>query len=636
MRIASTLETASVSTDGSKSRSSHPYTHRKKRTRIQSRLLCLLLLATAHVDCGGRADDPATDASTKSVEIDEIRAANQEIVRDADQFQNELDADLREMQEEFAADADEQDREEAELKQQVSTRKPPIEDVTRIPRSLGSDTSVASERVPIPPKQAQDDANPRSQAKDQQAALPSKRADVREHVRDLSDVDKEVRIAACKQIAELGPAGVDATKALTVCVDDEEAEVRNAAVSALAAIGSPAKAAVPSIVEAIAGERLNYTAFASLHAIGGDEALVGLATHEQAQARRWGVRELAQRGDRKMLVKVLEKSILDEDQDVRTLSLDTLNKLTFARDPNPAAPTVPALITLIKRPETTNAWDVHKRSAIWILARFGASAKAAVPTLVKYLDEPFYCDAAMTALGSMGSDAKSAVPKLTELIEGGKLSFTSLKTAILAAGGIGPDAKSAVPAILKAAGINQEAECVRAFGEIGPGAEPAIPYLLKMLNKYRNDERSAKKIAHSLAQIGEPSIGPLVGLLASEDRTLASHAETALVEIGPKAVSAVVEGLSREEDDARASRSAVLAAIASTDSEALTKHLDAVASLFDDSHYKVRLNALTILGHCESVPLELKAKVEKAKDDPESKQVREKATAVLDELTKGE
>ena len=129
---------------------------------------------------------------------------------------------------------------------------------------------------------------------------------------------------------------------------------------------------------------------------------------------------------------------------------------------------------------------------------------------------------------------------------------------------------------------------------------------------------------------------PLVDLLSSEDRTLASHAETALVEIGPKAVPTVVEGLSREEHAARASRSAVLAAIASNDSGAVANQLDAVVALLDDSHYKVRLNALTILGHCESVPINLRAKVEKAKNDPESKQVRERAAAVFDKLAEGE
>ncbi len=594
-----------------------------------AKLLCLLLLALTVAGCDGRITDPALEVSQIN---DETEAAQQEIMHDFKEMQNEIDADLLDMQNEIAAEANEYDRKMAEIGQEISMsgRQHRAQESTRISKESESTTPIKRDEAIVTSEQMKKVAVLNEQEDDQNPSLPFKHVDVREHIRDLNDVDKKVRISACKKIAELGPAGADSIKALIERVNDDEADVRNAAVTALAEIGPIAKSAVPTIVDVIASERLNYTAFDSLYKIGDDEALVKLTMHEQAQMRKWGVRELAKRAHGKVLIEVLSNTILDEDQDVRTLSLDTLNKLTFARDPIPAAPTVPALITLIKRPESTNAWDVHKRSAIWILARFGARAKAAVPTLVKYLDEPFYRDAAMTAIGSMGSDAKSAVPKLIILIEGGKLSFTSLKTAILAAGGIGPDAKSAVPAILDAAGINQEVECIYAFGEIGPGSEPAIPYLLRILNKYRNDERMANTIVHSLAQVGEPSIDPLIDLLASEESSLAGHAETALIEIGPNVVPTILEGLLSQEPDARISRSSVLAGIAEKDFGTIANQLDTFAAMLDDGHYKVRLNALTILKHYETVPVIVRAKVEKAKDDPESKQVRELATTVLD------
>ena len=198
----------------------------------QACLPYILLLATTLAGCGGPSDRPATDASAKSVEIDdEVRAANQEVMRDIEQFQKEMNADLLEMDEDFAAEMNESDLRAAEDKHKHSARKRQVDGTTQTANSSKSDATVANEPVSTPPKLKQDNASPRIQVNDQEAVLPAKRADVREHVRDLRDVDKEVRIAACKRIAELGPAGVDATKTLTDCADDEEAEVRNAAVS---------------------------------------------------------------------------------------------------------------------------------------------------------------------------------------------------------------------------------------------------------------------------------------------------------------------------------------------------------------------------------------------------------------------
>jgi len=65
----------------------------------------------------------------------------------------------------------------------------------------------------------------------------------------LSDEDREVRIAACRALARMGPPAEKAVPALTAALDDPDEDVGQHAARALGQIGPAAADAVPAMLE---------------------------------------------------------------------------------------------------------------------------------------------------------------------------------------------------------------------------------------------------------------------------------------------------------------------------------------------------------------------------------------------------
>ncbi len=90
-----------------------------------------------------------------------------------------------------------------------------------------------------------------------------------------------------------------------------------------------------------------------------------------------------------------------------------------------------------------------RKEAVEALAAIGPDAKAAVPALLKALDDNAAAVrvGAIVALGRIGPGAKPAVPKLLEALMDQDKDFRL--AALQSLGSIGPDAKEAVPVLLK-------------------------------------------------------------------------------------------------------------------------------------------------------------------------------------------
>ena len=91
-----------------------------------------------------------------------------------------------------------------------------------------------------------------------------------------------------------------------------------------------------------------------------------------------------------------------------------------------------------------------RSSAIRALGEIGPKARAAMPLLIKGLEEQelFVTNATIEALGQMGTAAKAAVPHLAKIVNGEEP--INAGNALMTLGALGRDAKDAVPAIARA------------------------------------------------------------------------------------------------------------------------------------------------------------------------------------------
>jgi HEAT repeat protein len=127
---------------------------------------------------------------------------------------------------------------------------------------------------------------------------------------------------------------------------------------------------------------------------------------------------------------------------------------------------------------------------------------------------------------------------------------------------MGPDAKDAIPDLLelfldKAQDSTIRQMAIHALAKIAPGSKAAVSPLIEVLPK-REFSSYTEDIAEALAAVGEPSVEPLVKLLASAPRGQPGSMELyvrrmtirALGKIGPKAAPALplLRGALQDED----------------------------------------------------------------------------------------
>jgi HEAT repeat protein len=127
-----------------------------------------------------------------------------------------------------------------------------------------------------------------------------------------------------------------------------------------------------------------------------------------------------------------------------------------------------------------------KRDAAKKVAKMGAEAKEAIPTLIAAMSDsdPGVKEQVAAALDAMGPDAKDAAPVLVEFLQ--NKAYDSIRgRAAMALGDIGPSAASiSVPALIAVLDDPERgvaSSAARALADIGPSAKSALPNLVSLM-----------------------------------------------------------------------------------------------------------------------------------------------------------
>ena len=358
--------------------------------------------------------------------------------------------------------------------------------------------------------------------------------------------DPLVRIAAAKALQQVGDS--QATKSLTLALDDENELVRREVVIAIGAIADPET--VPYLLRAeISGNQgdfevleekwkrslrptINSLIIDALAKIGPAAVapLCASLQDEKVRTRLRSAKVLGMIGDRRA-VEPLISALQDADRSVRWEAVLALVKL---KDPRAIHP----LIQGLKKHE-----DMDKFSNA--LVTFGETAVD--PLIVALEDENWVVSgAAARALGEIGST--KAIGPLIPLLSGKTMSAVSASDALLK---IGPPAVGPLVSALKDENMkigsvayllgkigekeatiplteilhhecenhleneNIRSEALQALGRIGDGR--AVPALVEIAQEEK-DSRVGRAAVKSLVEIGKPAVGPLVSLLQNPAR----------------------------------------------------------------------------------------------------------------------
>jgi HEAT repeat protein len=351
-------------------------------------------------------------------------------------------------------------------------------------------------------------------------------------VRRLDDPKPEVRVRAARLLLKLDPRpGGAGGRAIASMLDDPS--TRTLAVTALGDLRQPVPEARPKLIEMLDDPDLSVRVQAA-------RTLLLMGPEDASAAQR-------------TLVPMLD--------DPRASSSRALIARTLAESGEEGmAAALPVLIEMLR------SKDPRERSqavqALDCPSIRGASE--AVPALVEMLDEPgnhYVRGRAASALSYIGPEAKPALPDiarvfLTEPMVPGYSSFIS------ALARFGPDGlPPLVDALADAEGYARRTIPL-AIGRLGPSAEPAIPALVRIATG--RDESETAEVRRALLQIGPRAVSALVKALDDDNPAARRRAALVLEEFGPSAkpaASALIAHLNDPDPDARiAAASALLMA----------------------------------------------------------------------------
>jgi HEAT repeat protein len=314
--------------------------------------------------------------------------------------------------------------------------------------------------------------------------------DVPALIKSLKHSKTDIRRAALRALARLGPAAAAAIPRLSACLRDEDAALRDEAARALVQIGP---AAVPALMEALANP-----------------------DREVRRQAAWAMKRLGATSP--IAVPTLTRALKDPDPRVRkgaALALGALdaaaeeaipalmealkdNHLVFCRlvasalaEIGPAA--VPSLAAALADPD-----KYIRREAAWALGQIGPAARMAVPALLKALHE---------LQEEAQVHAPEAPPEVDRSCVTDVVFIAPLKDADVLAGRSrkGPD---------KALKVH----VIQALGAIGPDAGAAGAALLEALSD--TDARVCRAAAQALARLqGRPSGMAAEGRLSGTEAT---------------------------------------------------------------------------------------------------------------------
>jgi HEAT repeat protein len=290
------------------------------------------------------------------------------------------------------------------------------------------------------------------------------------------------------------------------------------------------------------------------------------------------------------------------------------------------------------------------RSWCYVLGRFGARAKPAIPTLERLLNAPnnrCRMAAALTVL-EIDPTHKRALDVCVGALRQRSLEFPEVGPIIMG-DFLEPDveqrldrlmiplglrARAFVPTlceILTNPGFSARISAGERLAAIGPVAEEAVPSLIRALGRrdpvFSPNEDLPSKAAEALARIGPAAVPSLIQALKDDHFLVRAGAADALGRMGPRACLAVfglVDALGDERMIVRASAAMALKKLGTSTGPVVTS----LARVLRDEYCLVRHNAAEALGETEPADKTVtNAIVEATRDD--SLFVRDAAQATL-------
>ncbi len=210
---------------------------------------------------------------------------------------------------------------------------------------------------------------------------------------------------------------------------------------------------------------------------------------------------------------------------------------------------------------------VVRRDAAFALDAMGAGAKAALPALIRALDDADrqVWSFSISAIAHLGPDAQEAIPALIDGLGNRKSRGRdrdrrqAVTRAAFALSRIGVAALPALMDAAKSDDASLRAGAAKALAGMGREAAPAIPFLIANLN---GDEEVRRETTEALGAIGEAAVKPLAEALKSKEAPQRAGAATSLGLIGvaAKECAAAFAEAAKSESDPQA-RVAMLGAL---------------------------------------------------------------------------
>ncbi len=240
-----------------------------------------------------------------------------------------------------------------------------------------------------------------------------------------------------------------------------------------------------------------------------------------------------------------------------------------------------------------------RREAGFRLEKLGPAAKAALPALLRALDDSdkqVWANA-FAAIAAIGSDAAEAVPKLVDSFDSRKDSSfrqrdkaQKVMRAAHALSRIGEAARPALIGALKANDTGLRLGAAKALGGMAANARDAIPALIENLG--HGDEDLRNEVVETLGLIGADAVAPLENSLAGPDARVRGGSARALAVIGAPASSAgqalLAQAKAEKEPEVRA---AILGALPRV-GLAQERIVPSLAQAFRDGDERIRSAAL--------------------------------------------
>ena len=383
--------------------------------------------------------------------------------------------------------------------------------------------------------------------------------------------EPKARYWAAVAAAEIGPDAAPAVGKLTTLAADGELDERMQAMFALAAIGEPAAAAAPTLIEALSGneEMLKFAAafaLGKLRAAAADAPLTATAGDDDpflAAVASWALARIHPDDPARVTAAAekLQAGLQHTDATVKAGSINGLSDLAGSLDTETRQALATAYATLLDDPDPAVAV-----AAGGALVRLGPDAATAIRGELADMATRMR---GMELLAAQGAAAKPFVAEMTAALTDEDAAFASEAAVALAA--VGADAAPAVPTLVKLLAAATPAPvrytAMYALGRIGGPAKPALARLLDLSQS--NDELestvaiwAALKIEPGDKELFETAIPRLQKALRAESELARLEAAVSLGDIGPAAAASIpMLELLLEDDPSRSVREAAAAAL---------------------------------------------------------------------------